>query len=325
MNLLTNTAVTGLPYVLAYVGIYLVFRIFADFDLTVQGSVVTGAAVTTVLIIHGLNYPWAMCIAVIAGGATGIVATLLHVFLKIPVLLAGLVMSLALYSVNLQIMGQPTVALTNQRNLFSAATGVSGLRADWITIGICFGVTAAVLSLLTLFLHTDMGLALRAAGTNGAMARSYGVSDYLMLGLALFIANALTALSGALLAQSQGFVDINMGLGILIAGIGAILLGELIFRPMTSQVIRIMFTVAVGTILYQLIQVLSLQLGVSPTNLQLVTAITLVVAVALRLGATRAWPLMRRRSGNTEDWADWEEPVPPPGLAAADPRAREAE
>lgn len=296
MLVLTNTILTGLPNVAAFAGIYLVFRIFSDFDLTVQGSLVTGAATTAVLLIHGVSYPMAMLCAVAAGGATGLVTTILHLALRIPVLLAGLVMSLALYSINLRILGQPTVALTGQHTIFSAATTTTAFRGDWITIGICFAVILGCLTLLTLFLRTDLGLALRVSGANGAMARSYGVNAYAMLGIALLIANALTAATGSLLVQSQGFADINMGLGTLIAGIGAILLGELLLRPTSSQVVRVMFTVAAGTLLYQLVLVVSLQLGISPTDLQLVTAITLVFAVVVRMVSARLWQAFRWRS-----------------------------
>src|SRR4051812_21255173 len=135
LNTLTDAVLTGLPNVTAFVGIYLVFRIFSDFDLTVQGSLVTGAATTAVLLLHDVPYPWAMLAAVAAGGATGVVTTALHLALRIPVLLAGLVMSLALYSINLRILGQPTVALAGQPTVFSSVTSF-GRSGDWQKIGI---------------------------------------------------------------------------------------------------------------------------------------------------------------------------------------------
>ena len=292
----TSTGVTGLPNIPAFVGIYLTFRIFSDFDLTVEGSLVTGAAVTAILVIHGWPWPLAMGVAVVAGGLAGLVTTVLHVVLRIPVLLSGLVMSLALYSINLEIMTQPTVAVTTQSTLFSTVAHFSGERADWVTIGICGGVVVVVLFLLAVFLRTEIGLAMRAAGANSLMARSYGVNNYLMLGIALVLGNALTELSGSLLAQSEGFADVNMGLSVLIAGIGAILLGELILRPTTSQVARIMFTVSIGTLLYQFIQVVSLQIGISPNNLELVTALTLIFAIGARMSLSRTWQTIKSHS-----------------------------
>lgn len=296
--MLLDTLVTGTPTIAAFAGIYLLFRILNDFDLTVDGSFTTGAAVTAVAITNGASPIVAMIIAVFAGGGLGIVSALVHLLLRIPLMLAGLVMSLALFSINLRVMGTPTMSLVRYDTLFSAFDAMDRVARDLATITVLGGVTLLALGALALFLRTEVGLGLRAMGINPLMARSQGVNTRFVLVLTLVVANGLTALSGSLLTQQQRYVEVNMGAGTLLAGAAGILLGELIFNPSSSQVVRAVVAVAVGSLLYRFILVFALHAGLPATDLKLVTASTLVGAIALQLtlrSARGRWAILAGR------------------------------
>lgn len=285
-SILVDALVTGLPAVATYAGIYLLFRILNDFDLTVDGSFTMGAAVSASMTANGWNPAVSVLAAVMVGAGAGLVTTSLHLLLRIPVLLAGLLMSLALYSVNLRIMGAPSVSLLNVGTLLSAFDGWTRDGKDAATIGLLGTIAVVALVALGAFLRTEPGLALRATGMNPAGSRAQGVDHRVAVATALALANGLAALGGALTAQNQGFAEINMGVGTLIAGAGALLLGELLLRPTAATVGRAMAAVLVGTIVYRMILVGALRFGLPATDLKAVTALTLVLAVlAQRLGA----------------------------------------
>jgi putative ABC transport system permease protein len=280
VNVLIDTLVTGLPMVPVFLGIYLVFRLRADFDLTVEGSFVTGGAACALAIVHG----WPSWVGLIAGlaaaAAAGLVTSALHLLLKIPVLLAGLVMSIGLFSVNLWFMGTPTLSLGLASTLFSRFSSLSYDRAGLATAGVMGAIVVLVLVLFALFLRTELGLALRATGVNVRMARSQGVNDRWLTVLTLALANGLAGLGAAMTVQYQGYADVNMGTGTFVAGVGAVLLGELLIRPSGSRIVRIVTCVGVGTLAYQLIQVAALRVGLPADDLKGVTALTLIVAIA---------------------------------------------
>jgi putative tryptophan/tyrosine transport system permease protein len=291
-GLLLDTLVTGLPMVPVFLGLYTVFRLRQDLDLTLDGSFALGGAVCGVTLVHGVHPVLALAAGALAGGLAGLVTAGLHLSLRIPVLLAGLVMSIGLFSVTLRILGTPTIGLLNAPSLFSWATAGPGRDRDVWTSLVLGGVIALLLTGYALFLRTEVGLALRASGANARMSRSQGVNEKAMLALALFLANALAAFGAGLLIQTQGFSDVNMGVGTVIAGVGAVLLGELFVRPTGSRVARIVLCVLVGTLAYRLILVGALRAGLPAGDLKGVTALTLVAAVAAQLGLGR---LLRRR------------------------------
>lgn len=296
-NLAIDTLITGLPLTCAVMGIWMIFRLREDFDLTVDASFATGAAITATLLVHGSGIAVAMLLGVLASGAMGLITATLHLALRIPVILAGVVMSIGFYSVDLGIMGTPTISLAGEPTLFSSFDSLKGDGADLASIAVMAGISIAALVALGLFLRTEIGLALRASGVNEQMTRSQGVNVRALLFLSLFCANALAGLSGAILVQSQGFADVSMGTGTLIAGIGAVLLGELVLPPVGSRVMRTMLALLIGVILYQLILVGSLRVGLPATDLKGVTALTLVAAViAERFGRPLVTTLKRRGS-----------------------------
>ncbi|WP_020660824.1 ABC transporter permease subunit [Amycolatopsis benzoatilytica] len=278
-DIILDTLVTGLPMVPVFLGIYTVFRVRADFDLTVEGSFALGGAVTAIAAASGLPPLAALPLGALAGGAAGLLTAGLHQWLRVPVLLAGLVMSIGLFSVTLHVLGAPTLSLLTAGTLTTAVTGFGG-SADLAISAVLGLIVLVVLAGYALLMRTEIGLALRASGVNAGMARSQGVNDRAVLALALFLSNALAGLGAGLLVQTQGYADVNMGVGVFVSGVGAVLLGELLLRPSGSKVFRIVACVLAGTLLYRLILVGALRIGLPAGDLRGVTALTLVIAVA---------------------------------------------
>jgi putative ABC transport system permease protein len=280
--LITDTLIAGLPLVPVVMGIYLVVRIRQDFDLTVDGSFTLGGAIVAVLLNHGAGVPVSMAVAVAGAALAGLVTTGLHLAFRIPVILAGLVMSIGMTTLNLHVLGRPSISLERGRTLFGGLTGLGPNAQDWLTIAILAAFAAVFLAAVGYLLLTEVGLALRATGVNPRMARAQGVDDRRSLALCLALANGSAGLSGALTVQSQNFADSATGTGTLLAGVGAVMLGELITRPSgASRVGRVIAAVVAGTLLYRLILVGALRAGLQATDLSGITALTLVAAVAL--------------------------------------------
>ncbi|SNQ45499.1 Inner-membrane translocator [Frankia canadensis] len=280
--LLTDTLIAGLPLLPVVMGIYLVIRIRQDFDLTVDGSLTLGGAVAAVSLNHGLPVPVAIIAAIAAGMLAGLVTTTLHLAFRVPVILAGLVMSIGMRTLNLRVLGRPSTSLDAGAGLFGGLSGLAPTAHDWIVIAILAAFALVFLAGVSLLLLTEVGLALRATGVNVGMARAQGVDDRRSLALCLALANAGAGLSGALIVQSQGFADSSTGTGTLLAGIGAVLLGELVARPgSASRVGRVALSVLAGTVLYRAILVGALRAGLEATDLDGITALILVAAVAV--------------------------------------------
>lgn len=278
VKILLDTLVTGLPTIPVFVGIYLLFRVLNEFDLTVEGSFTLGGATAAVLILAGVPAPAALAVAVAAGALAGVTTSFLHFTIGMPIMLGGLLMSLALFSINLRIMGQPSLSLLDAPTLFAPFRGLSPVQRDLSTIGALAAVIGLALVALVLYLRTDAGLAMRASGMNQLMARAQGVDPRRVTTAGLALSNGLAALGGSLMVQNQGFVEVNMGAGNLVAGAGALILGELLFRPSLSRIGKAIAAVAVGSILYRAVLVFALRAGLPATDLKLVTALTLVLA-----------------------------------------------
>ena len=214
----------GLIYAVVALGVYLTFRILDFPDLTVDGSFTTGAATAAVLITGGTPVPLAMLAAFVAGALAGLVTGLLHTKGRIDGLLAGILTMIALYSINLRIMGKANIPLLGQDTLFTWLDDL-GLARNWGSILVLFLGVFVVKLILDWFLHTDLGLALQATGGNEEMIRSYGVSTDRMKILGLMISNGLVALGGSLLAMYQGFADISMGIGLILVGLASVIVG----------------------------------------------------------------------------------------------------
>jgi putative ABC transport system permease protein len=281
LNLLLDTAVTGLPYVLPFLGVLVVFRLLDRIDLTLDGSFALGAANAASTLAAGVPAWMSVLAACVAGALAGVATTLLHLVLRVPVLLAGIVMWIGLYSINLRVMGRPTLALDSAASLYAPFDNLErGGRDGWVIATLAL-VVLVVLVVVGFYLRTESGLALRATGINTEMARSQGVDDRLTVAVGLTGANSLAALGGALVAHGQGFAEVNMGTGVLIAGIAAVLLGELVVRPGASNVARMLTSVAAGALLYRLVLLGALRAGLPASDLRLVTAVTLALALLI--------------------------------------------
>ncbi len=268
----------GLVYSLVAIGIVISFRILAFPDLTVDGSFPLGAAVAAKMIIAGYAPIWGILLAIAAGFCAGYATGFLNTRLKINSLLAGILIMTILYSVNLRIMGRSNIQLLTYHTLFTPMENLS-ISRFYLVIPFFFVVAVGLKFLLDLFLHTDMGMAMRATGDNEQMIRSLGVNTDTMTLLGLGISNAFIALSGALVAQDQGFADVGMGIGTIVAGLAAIIIGETLVRAKTVRA----FTLAaiVGSIVYKMIIAIGLRIGLAPTDLKMATGLMVILALGL--------------------------------------------
>ncbi len=271
----------GLVFSLVALGVFLSFRILNFPDLTVDGSFPLGAAVTATLIVSGVN-PWlATAIAMVAGACAGLVTAFLNVRFNILHLLASILTMIALYSINLRIMGRPNVALLQQETVLTPFYNLGLAQAEVKPIFLAVLLVIVVL-LLWRFLVSDFGLAMRATGANPRMARAQGIATSGQIYTGMALSNALVALAGAMFAQTNGFADVTSGVGTIVVGLAAVILGETLFR---SRAMLIILTACViGSILYRVALALALNtpaLGLEASDLQLVTAVLVIVALIL--------------------------------------------
>ncbi|NMD33799.1 MAG: ABC transporter permease, partial [Firmicutes bacterium] len=249
LALIWSTIILGLLYGLLVLGVFLTFRILDYADLTVDGSLPLGAAITATLIFNGVNPFLATLAAIPLGALAGLVTGVLHTRFAITPLLSGILSMIGLYSINLRIMGRPNVPLLRHETIFDVLTGLGlSLRVSQTMIALAVIVVAVVG--LYLFLNTELGQALRGTGDNEIMLRSLGVNTDRMKIMGLAISNALVALSGALIAQYQGFADINMGIGMIVIGLASVIIGEVVLG--VKSILGRLCAVVVGSILYRL-------------------------------------------------------------------------
>ncbi|MGR9486000.1 ABC transporter permease [Rhizobium leguminosarum] len=271
----------GLVYSFVALGVYLAFRVLDFPDLTVDGSFPLGAAVTAVLIIAGVNAWLAALIAMAAGAAAGMVTALLNVRFKILNLLASILTMIALFSVNLRVMGKPNVALINADTMISPFFG-HGPR-DFYVRPLFVGVLVVIaLILVWRFLESDAGLAMRATGANARMARAQGVDTSRQIYLGMAISNALVALGGALFAQTNGFADVTSGVGTIVVGLAAVIIGETLLGR--RGLLIALIGCVLGSILYRIAIQLALSsdvIGLQASDLNFVTAVLVTVALIL--------------------------------------------
>jgi putative ABC transport system permease protein len=278
LDVLPITLEQGLAYALVALGIALTFRVLAFPDLTVDGSFPLGAAVAARLILEGVSPAVAALAAPVAGFLAGCITGLLNTRLKINSLLAGILMMTILYSVNLRIMGRANIQLLDRPTIFSPMENLDISR--FVPVVIFFLAVALIAKLLTdVFLHTEYGLALRATGDNEQMIRSLGVNTDTATVLGLGLSNAAVALSGALISQDQGFADVGMGIGMIVAGLASIIIGETLIKPKT--VFRLTTAAVFGSVIYRLIISVGLRLGLAPTDLKMATGFMVILALGI--------------------------------------------
>ncbi|HBC94422.1 MAG TPA: ABC transporter permease [Pelotomaculum sp.] len=293
----TGALEQGLLWGAMILGVYLTFRILNFPDLTVDGSFTLGAAVAARLILGGSD-PWlATMAAVLAGATAGLVTGLLHTQLKIDPLLSGILAMIALYSVNLRIMGTANLSLLRVDTIFTSISDFTGLSDSALALG--GAVSLLVVVGLYFFLQTEVGLGVRATGDNPQMIRSLGVNTNTTKIIGLALSNALVAVSGSLVGQYQSFADVGMGIGMIVVGLASVIIGEVLVR--TPTIIRALVAALVGSIIYRVVIAGVLQLGMPATDLKLLTAAIVTVALAFPVfrARFRKFPVSRERSGQS--------------------------
>ena len=274
INALPGAVSQGLVWGIMALGVYVTYRILDVADLTVDGSLATGGAVCVMLIRAGVN-PWvALLAALVVGGLAGLVTALLHTKCGIPAILAGILTQLALYSVNLRILtgkaNQPVSVdkyplLVSQRYVRELS-----LRNPILLIVV---IIAFIIMVLYWFFGTEKGCSIRATGANKSMARANGINPDNDIILGLIISNALVALSGALIAQYQGSVDVNMGRGAIVIGLAAVIIGEVVFKKIRVNFAGRLTFVTLGAVIYYIVIQITLLLGLNTNDLKLITAV----------------------------------------------------
>ena len=269
----------GMIYAVLALGVFLSFRTLNMPDLTVDGSIVTGMAVSAIICAGGGNAFAALAGAFAGGALAGLATGLLHTKLKIQAILAGILVMMASYSVNLRIMGKtPNIPLTKSETIYKIADRLLEPTYGGIIMNLLLLV--AIIAVLYLFLQTRLGFVFRATGDNEDMVKACGVSCDSMKLMGLAISNGLVGLAGGMLAQNQAFADINSDVGMMVIGLASVILGEVIFG--TKTLLRRLIAAALGAVVYRIIMAQALYLGMESTDMKLVSAA--IVAIALSLG-----------------------------------------
>ncbi len=283
MQIFLGAVSLGLLWAVMTIGVYITYRVLDIADLTVEGSLPLGAAVACSLITQGVNPYLASLCALLAGCLAGLCTGLLHTKLKIPALLSGILTMISLWSVNLHVMGMPNLSILRMPTVFQPLERL-GMSKNAAMIAVGAVCALGLIAALYWFFGTELGSAIRATGNNQKMVRAQGINTDTMKILGLVISNALVALSGALIAQSQNFADVQMGTGSIVIGLASLIIGEVLFgrRGFFSRLLSLIL----GAIVYRLIIALVLEMGMPTNDLKLFTAATVALALWLPQGKT---------------------------------------
>lgn len=293
INSIPGAFAQGIIWGLMALGVYLTFRIMNTSDLTVDGSIATGGAVCVMLIRSGCPAGFAVIAAALAGAIAGLITALLHTKCKIPAILSGILTQLALYSINLRILGgksnQPISV--DKYKLVVSQRFVRDVSLFKNPLPLLIIITAAIILIIYWFFGTEKGCSIRATGNNPAMARAQGVNTEANIIIGFMIANGLVALSGALLSQYQGSADVNMGRGAIVIGLAAVIIGETLFKNIFKNFALMLASVVIGSVVYYLVLQITLQLGLNTNDLKLISAVIVALFLAipnLKKGAQNA-------------------------------------
>ena len=275
LSALPGAAAQGIIWGIMAIGVYITFRVLDIADLTVDGSFGTGGAVLVMCTISGMNIYLAMLLAFLAGCLAGLATGIFHTVFGIPEILAGILTQLALYSINLRILGGKANQTVSARN-YKLIVSLGEINKSLI-VGLVFSVV--IIAILYWFFGTELGHSIRATGNNQAMARANGINTNINKIIGLVLSNGLVALAGALLSQYQGFADVNMGRGAIVIGLAAVIIGEVVLGKIFKNFALRLFACVVGGIIYYIVITIVLRLGLNANDLKLFSA--LVVAMFL--------------------------------------------
>ena len=291
---LPGVAALGMIWGIMAIGVFITYKILDIADLTVDGSICTGAAVCTMLIVSGVNIWLAILASVIAGMLCGLITGLAHTLLGIPAILAGILTQLMLWSINLVIMGKANVALLGKQDVLL----ISNLSERILKTNlILLAFVVVVIALLYWFFGTELGASLRATGSNLNMSRAQGINTNFTKVLGLMISNGLVALSGALLAQNNGAADINMGKGAIVIGLAAVIVGEAVVSKISSNFIVKLLGVVIGGIIYYLVYQTVIFLGINSDLLKLLSALVVMIFLGVPYVKKKYFSKTRRKGG----------------------------
>ena len=298
LNALPGAVAQGLIWGIMAIGVYITFRVLDIADLTVDGSLCTGGAVCIMLMLGGQNVWVAMLGAVLAGMLTGLSTGLFHTFMGIPAILSGILTQLGLYSINLKIMGKANQAINVDKfDLLVSLRFIKNVPLYKNTIPIVALTIVILILFLYWFFGTELGCSLRATGCNDKMARAQGINTDFNRVLGLMISNGLVALSGALLAQYQGFADINKGRGAIVIGLAAVIIGEAVFGRVFRNFGFRLLGVALGSIIYYLVLQFVIWMGIDTDLLKLLSAVVVAIFLAIPTWKSRYFSKPVKRGG----------------------------
>lgn len=299
LDTLPGAASQGLVWGIMAIGLYITYKVLDVADLTVDGSITTGAAVCTVMVTNGENIYVAMLCAIIAGILAGTLTGLLHTFLGIPAILSGILTQLMLWSVNLIVMdGRANIALTRFKYGDKVLIS-SGTTEIYTTLGILAVIVTVIILLLYWFFGTELGMSLRATGNNLDMSRAQGINTNFTKVFGLALSNGVVALAGSLLAQQQGSADINMGRGAIVIGLAAVIVGEALFQKKTTNfALRLLFVIC-GAIIYWLVFQTVIFLGLPSEYLKMLSASVVAIFLGLPYLKSRFSSKKKKTGGKT--------------------------
>jgi len=280
MSLLVGAITIGLILALLALGIFISFKIFNFADITAEGSITLGASIAAALIVAGADPVTATIIAMFGGFIAGALTGIIHTKFNINGLLSGILVMTALYSINLHIMGKSNLPLLSEDTIITKIEALNLMANKEMTILLATLLIVSIFGVvLYLFLKTNLGTAMRATGNNPQMIRALGVNTNHMIILGLAIANALIALSGAILAQFQGFADVQMGIGMLVWGLASVIIGEAVIGD--KSIGSLIVGAILGSLIFRLLVAIALRWGMNPNDLKLITAIFVFIALVL--------------------------------------------
>ena len=297
LSALPGAAAQGIIWGIMAIGVYITFRVLDIADLTVDGSFGTGGAVLVMCTISGMNIYLAMLLAFLAGCLAGLVTGIFHTVFGIPAILAGILTQLALYSINLRILGGKANQTVSARN-YKLIVSLGEINKSLI-VGLFFSVI--IIAILYWFFGTELGHSIRATGNNQAMARANGINTNINKIIGLVLSNGLVALAGALLSQYQGFADVNMGRGAIVIGLAAVIIGEVVLGKIFKNFALRLFACVVGGIIYYIVITIVLRLGLNANDLKLFSALVVAMFLGVPYWKNKVSAKKVKRTGGAEN------------------------